>query len=343
MYVRRQCDGLRRPRTFPAATSRRSCWRASCPADAQAAAGRSADPRRRHRRHRVHPPAIIIAICATPAAAVLLVSVELDEIMSLSGPHRSSCSRAASSAKVMPLATTDERLLGLMMANAASGGRSPGQPPGCPGCNRGGTGMSAAAGKIPRWVDVGLIQPCSTSRWPFWSRASSFGALYRRRSRSWRWTIILYGAFGYDLWRWGYTLYYARPTSCSRAWRSPWPSTPGSSTSAVRARLTSGASASALGHAWRSTDFCRSGLMALPLSIGARRRGLRRGLGGDPGLPPGLPAAATSSSPPSCSTSSLTALMVYLMVNVLIQPGSMSPESREFRRVRAPALHARGL
>jgi simple sugar transport system ATP-binding protein len=50
--------------------------------DPDRAAGRPADARRRHRRHRVHPQAIIEMRDA--GKAVLLVSVELDEIRALS-------------------------------------------------------------------------------------------------------------------------------------------------------------------------------------------------------------------------------------------------------------------
>jgi simple sugar transport system ATP-binding protein len=49
-------------------------------APAQGAGGRPADPRRRYRRHRIHPsPA---AALRDAGCAILLVSVELDEIMS---------------------------------------------------------------------------------------------------------------------------------------------------------------------------------------------------------------------------------------------------------------------
>ena len=80
----RACPACAR-RTSPAATSRRSCWRARWSSDPERAARRPADARRRYRRHRVHPRELVEMRDA--GKAVLLVSVELDEILLAVRPH----------------------------------------------------------------------------------------------------------------------------------------------------------------------------------------------------------------------------------------------------------------
>ncbi len=77
------------------------------------AADRPADPRGRHRRHRVHPPADHRH--ARQGQAVLLVSVELDEIMSLS--DRILVIADGRIVGELDAAKADERTIGLMMAN----------------------------------------------------------------------------------------------------------------------------------------------------------------------------------------------------------------------------------
>jgi len=69
--------------------------------------------------------------------------------------------------------------------------------------------------------------------------------------------------------------------------------------------------------------------------------GLRRRLGRAAGVPAGLIAAShIVITQRSCSTSYASALMVYLLVNVLIAPGSMTPETREFAAAgHLPFIH----
>jgi simple sugar transport system permease protein len=191
--------------------------------------------------------------------------------------------------------------------------------------------MSAPAGKIPRWVDVALI--------PLINIALAFlvsGVIL--------WAIdvdplvaveiILYGAFGYDV-AVGYTLYY-------------------------------------------TTNFVFTGLAVAVafhaglFNIGGEGQAYIGGLGVGLGillvdnyLPFYLilPLAVVMSAAFGAAWAAIpaylqayrgshivittimfnfiaAALMVYLMVNVLIQPGSMSPESREFARAgHLPFMH----
>ncbi|WP_193369912.1 ABC transporter permease [Pelagibius marinus] len=191
--------------------------------------------------------------------------------------------------------------------------------------------MSTAPVKIPRWVDVGLIPVINIALAFLVSGVILFAIDVHPLEAV---EIILYGAFGYDE-ALGYTLYY-------------------------------------------TTNFVFTGLAvavafhASLFNIGGEGQAYIGGLGVglgilalDPYLPfiVILPLAILLSAAFGAAWAAIpaylqayrgshivittimfnfiaAALMVYLMVNVLIQPGSMSPESREFAEAgHLPFMH----
>jgi len=191
--------------------------------------------------------------------------------------------------------------------------------------------MSAPVGKIPRWIDVGLI-PLINIALAFLVSGAILWAIDVDPLEAVE--IILYGAFGYDL-AIGYTLYY-------------------------------------------TTNFVFTGLAVAVafhaglFNIGGEGQAYIGGLGVGLGillvdnyLPfyVILPLAILLSAAFGAAWAAIpaylqayrgshivittimfnfiaAALMVYLMVNLLIQPGSMSPESREFAAAgQLPFMH----
>jgi len=191
--------------------------------------------------------------------------------------------------------------------------------------------MSAPIGKIPRWIDVGLI-PLINIALAFLVSGAILWAIDVDPLEAVE--IILYGAFGYDL-AIGYTLYY-------------------------------------------TTNFVFTGLAVAVafhaglFNIGGEGQAYIGGLGVGLGillvdnyLPfyVILPLAILLSAAFGAAWAAIpaylqayrgshivittimfnfiaAALMVYLMVNLLIQPGSMSPESREFAAAgQLPFMH----
>ena len=109
--VRRQpAEGGRRPRVQPRA---------------EAARPRPADPRPRRRQHRVHPPPGR-SRSATPGAAILLVSAELDEVLELS--DRIAVMYRGELVALIDGRTAEREEVGLLMATGGARAGSQRQP-----------------------------------------------------------------------------------------------------------------------------------------------------------------------------------------------------------------------
>jgi simple sugar transport system permease protein len=191
--------------------------------------------------------------------------------------------------------------------------------------------MSPPAGKIPRWVDVALI--------PLVNIALAFlvsGVIF--------WfidvdplfavEIIFYGAFGYDL-AIGYTLYYTTNfvftgLAVAVAFHAGLFNIGGEGQAYI------GGLGAALGIL--AVDHLLPFYLILPLAIL-----LSAAFGAAwAAIPAYLQAYRGSHIVITTIMFNFiaAALMVYLMVNVLIQPGSMSPESREFAPAgQLPFMH----
>jgi simple sugar transport system permease protein len=191
--------------------------------------------------------------------------------------------------------------------------------------------MSAASGRIPRWVDVGLI--------PLVNIALAFlvsGVIL--------WfidvdplqavEIILYGAFGYDV-AIGYTLYYTTNfvftgLAVAVAFHAGLFNIGGEGQAYIGGL--------GVGLGILAVDHTLPFVVILPLAIL-----LAAAFGAAwAAIPAYLQAYRGSHIVITTIMFNFiaAALMVYLMVNVLIQPGSMSPESREFAEAgRLPFMH----
>jgi simple sugar transport system permease protein len=181
--------------------------------------------------------------------------------------------------------------------------------------------MSAPAGKIPRWVDVALI--------PLVNIALAFlvsGVIlwFIDVDPLFAVEVILYGAFGYDL-AIGYTLYYTTNfvftgLAVAVAFHAGLFNIGGEGQAYV------GGLGAALGIL--AVDHLLPFYLVLPLAVL-----LAAAFGAAwAAIPAYLQAYRGSHIVITTIMFNFiaAALMVYLMVNVLIQPGSMSPESREF-------------
>ena len=181
--------------------------------------------------------------------------------------------------------------------------------------------MSAPAGKIPRWVDVALI-PLVNITLAFLVSGVILFAIDVDPLESVE--IILYGAFGYDV-AIGYTLYYTTNfvftgLAVAVAFHAGLFNIGGEGQAYIGG-LGAGLLILALD---RYLPFA----VILPLSIlAAAAFGAAWAA-----IPAYLQAYRGSHIVITTIMFNFiaAALMVYLMVNVLIQPGSMSPESREF-------------
>ena len=244
----RQADGaLRRPpaRARPAIVEflRRQPAEARAGARdgarAQGAAGRPADARRRHRRHRVHPRELVRSRDA--GSAVLLVSVELDEILALAD-------RILVMFAGRIIGEVDGRPRRRAHARPADGGSE--SAPALSGAE----GLRAPRRPLPAGPTSSLL-PLVNVALAFLISASSCASIGddplagaraagRRRAAARR--------------RRSATRSTTPPTSSSPAsrWRSP--SMAGCSTSAARARPISAAWAAG-SRCWRSTATCRAG------------------------------------------------------------------------------------
>ena len=148
-------------------------------------AGRPADARRRHRRDRIHPQALVAQRDA--GKAVLLVSVELDEIFALSDRIIVLCGGRITGERRPTEAT--RRALGLLMAGVNE--REP---------------HERAAKPLPAWADVALIPLVNVAARLRHLRLRRAGD--RRESARGRAMMLVLGALGIREGI-GYTLYYA--------------------------------------------------------------------------------------------------------------------------------------
>lgn len=191
--------------------------------------------------------------------------------------------------------------------------------------------MSAPAGKIPRWVDVALI-PLVNIALAF--LVSGLILWFIDVDPLFAVEVILYGAFGYDL-AIGYTLYYTTNflftgLAVAVAFHAGLFNIGGEGQAYIGG-LGAGLGILALDHL---LPF----YLVLPLAIL-----LAAAFGAAwAAIPAYLQAYRGSHIVITTIMFNFiaAALMVYLMVNVLIQPGSMSPESREFLPSgRLPFMH----
>ncbi len=191
--------------------------------------------------------------------------------------------------------------------------------------------MSAPAGKVPRWVDVGLI-PVINIALAF--LVSGVILWFIDVDPLQAVEIILYGAFGYDV-AIGYTLYYTTNfvftgLAVAVAFHAGLFNIGGEGQAYIGGL--------GVGLGILAVDGFLPFILILPLSIL-----LAAAFGAAwAAIPAYLQAYRGSHIVITTIMFNFiaAALMVYLMVNVLIQPGSMSPESREFAEAgHLPFMH----